>query len=61
MEGIRRTPAPGDPRPVGGGKGSLLRQNGDLTYEQIAEMRHCPVGTVKTNDSALGKLRKFLA
>ena len=22
----------------------LLRQNGDLTYEQIAELRHCPVG-----------------
>src|SRR6516165_7059298 len=26
----------------------LLRQNGDLTYEQIAKMRQCPVGTVKT-------------
>jgi RNA polymerase sigma-70 factor (ECF subfamily) len=40
----------------------LLRQNGELTYEQIAEMRHCPVGTVKTQmRSALGKLRKFLA
>ena len=26
----------------------LLRQNGELTYEQIAEMRHLPVGTVKT-------------
>ena len=39
----------------------LLRQNGDLTYEQIAEMRHCPVGTVKTQmRSALGKLRKLL-
>jgi len=39
----------------------LLRQNGDLTYEQIAEMRHCPVGTVKTQmRAALGKLRKFL-
>ena len=26
----------------------LLRQNGDLTYEQIAEIRNAPVGTVKT-------------
>ena len=26
----------------------LLRQNGDLTYEQIAEIRGAPVGTVKT-------------
>src|SRR4051794_31181470 len=39
----------------------LLRQNGDLTYEQIAELRHCPVGTVKTQmRSALDKLRKLL-
>ncbi len=39
----------------------LLRQNGDLTYEQIAEMRRCPVGTVKTQmRSALEKLRKVL-
>ena len=39
----------------------LLRQNGDLTYEQIAEFRHCPVGTVKTQmRSALEKLRKLL-
>lgn len=39
----------------------LLRQNGDLTYEQIAEMRGCPVGTVKTQmRSALQKLRKVL-
>jgi RNA polymerase sigma-70 factor (ECF subfamily) len=39
----------------------LLRQNGDLTYEQIAEMRHVPVGTVKTQmRSALDKLRKLL-
>ena len=39
----------------------LLRQNGELTYEQIAELRHCPVGTVKTQmRSALGKLRKLL-
>src|SRR6266496_3626597 len=40
----------------------LLRQNGDLTYEQIAEMRHCPVGTIKTQmRSALDKLRQLLA
>ena len=39
----------------------LLRQNGDLTYEQIAELRSCPVGTVKTQmRSALQKLRKVL-
>lgn len=39
----------------------LLRQNGDLTYEQIAEIRHAPVGTVKTQmRSALEKLRKML-
>ena len=39
----------------------LLRQNGELTYEQIAEVRHCPVGTVKTQmRSALEKLRKVL-
>ena len=25
----------------------LLRQNGNLTYEQIAEIRGAPVGTVK--------------
>jgi RNA polymerase sigma-70 factor (ECF subfamily) len=40
----------------------LLRQNGDLTYEQIAEIRQSPVGTVKTQmRSALQKLRKVLA
>lgn len=40
----------------------LLRQNGDLTYEQIAELRHSPVGTVKTQmRSALHKLREVLA
>jgi RNA polymerase sigma-70 factor, ECF subfamily len=40
----------------------LLRQNGDLTYEQIAEIRNRPVGTVKTQmRSALQKLRKVLA
>jgi RNA polymerase sigma-70 factor (ECF subfamily) len=40
----------------------LLRQNGDLTYEQIAELHARPVGTVKTQmRSALLKLRKVLA
>ncbi len=39
----------------------LLRQNGELTYEQIAEMRSCPVSTIKTQmRSALEKLRKVL-
>jgi RNA polymerase sigma-70 factor (ECF subfamily) len=39
----------------------LLRQNGELTYEQIAELRDCPVSTVKTQmRSALEKLRKVL-
>ena len=39
----------------------LLRQNGELTYEQIAEVRNCPVSTVKTQmRSALEKLRKVL-
>jgi RNA polymerase sigma-70 factor (ECF subfamily) len=39
----------------------LLRQNGELTYEQIAEMRNRPVGTIKTQmRSALQKLRKVL-
>jgi RNA polymerase sigma-70 factor (ECF subfamily) len=40
----------------------LLRQNGELTYEQIAEVSRRPVGTVKTQmRSALQKLRKVLA
>jgi RNA polymerase sigma-70 factor (ECF subfamily) len=40
----------------------LLRQNGGLTYEQIAEMRSAPVGTVKTQmRAALQKLRKVLS
>ena len=40
----------------------LLRQNGELTYEQIAEVYERPVGTVKTQmRSALQKLRKILA
>src|SRR5438309_2175092 len=40
----------------------LLRQNGELTYEQIAQMRQCPIGTVKTQmRTALEKLRKMLA
>jgi RNA polymerase sigma-70 factor (ECF subfamily) len=39
----------------------LLRQNGGLTYEQIAEIRHSPVGTVKTQmRAALQKRRKVL-
>src|SRR5271163_1568115 len=39
----------------------LLRQNGGLTYEQIAEIRNSPVGTVKTQmRAALQKLRKVL-
>jgi RNA polymerase sigma-70 factor (ECF subfamily) len=39
----------------------LLRQNGDLTYEQIAEIRNAPVGTVKTQmRAALMKLRRVL-
>ena len=39
----------------------LLRQNGDLTYEEIAELRRTPVGTVKTQmRSALQKLRLVL-
>ncbi len=40
----------------------LLRQNGDWTYEQIAELHARPVGTIKTQmRSALIKLRKVLA
>jgi RNA polymerase sigma-70 factor (ECF subfamily) len=40
----------------------LMRQNGDLTYEQIAAVSDRPVGTVKTQmRSALQKLRKVLA
>jgi len=40
----------------------LLRQNGEMTYEQIAEVSQRPVGTVKTQmRSALQKLRKVLA
>jgi RNA polymerase sigma-70 factor, ECF subfamily len=40
----------------------LLRQNGELTYEQIAAIHNRPVGTVKTQmRSALQKLRKVLA
>jgi RNA polymerase sigma-70 factor, ECF subfamily len=39
----------------------LLRQNGDLTYEEIADMRRLPVGTVKTQmRSALQKLKRVL-
>jgi RNA polymerase sigma-70 factor (ECF subfamily) len=39
----------------------LLRQNGDLTYEEIADIRRLPVGTVKTQmRTALQKLRRVL-
>ncbi len=39
----------------------LLRQNGSLTYEEIAALRRCPVGTVKTQmRAALHKLRRVL-
>ncbi len=39
----------------------LLRQNGDLTYEQIAEMLSVPTGTVKTRMRlALARLREVL-
>jgi RNA polymerase sigma-70 factor (ECF subfamily) len=39
----------------------LLRQNGDLTYEEIAVIRRAPVGTVKTQmRAALSKLRTIL-
>jgi RNA polymerase sigma-70 factor (ECF subfamily) len=39
----------------------LLRQNGDMTYEEIAELRNSPVGTVKTQmRAALQKLRHVL-
>jgi RNA polymerase sigma-70 factor (ECF subfamily) len=39
----------------------LLRQNGDLTYEEIAELRKLPVGTVKTQmRAALQKLKRVL-
>jgi RNA polymerase sigma-70 factor (ECF subfamily) len=39
----------------------LLRQNGSLTYEEIAELRRSPVGTVKTQmRTAVLKLRRLL-
>src|SRR5262249_52992978 len=39
----------------------LLRQNSDLTYEEIAVRRRAPVGTVKTQmRAALHKLRAAL-
>lgn len=39
----------------------LMRQNGNLTFEQIAEIRRSPLGTVKTQmRSALHKLRQRL-
>lgn len=40
----------------------LLRQNGELTYEQIAETLQLPTGTVKTRMRlALARLREVLA
>ena len=39
----------------------LLRQNGDLTFEEIADQRSVPVGTIKTQmRTALQKLRRVL-
>jgi RNA polymerase sigma-70 factor (ECF subfamily) len=39
----------------------LLRQNGSLTYEEIAKLRSSPVGTVKTQmRAAAAKLRQVL-
>ena len=39
----------------------LLRQNGDVTYERIAELLGCPVGTAKTRmRSALQRLRRAM-
>lgn len=40
----------------------LLRQNGALTYEEIAKQRNVPVGTVKTQmRAAVTKLRQALS
>jgi RNA polymerase sigma-70 factor (ECF subfamily) len=39
----------------------LLRQNGCLTFQEIAKLRRSPVGTVKTQmRAAAAKLRKVL-
>jgi RNA polymerase sigma-70 factor (ECF subfamily) len=39
----------------------LLRQNGCLTFEEIADLRRAPVGTVKTQmRAAIAKLRQVL-
>jgi RNA polymerase sigma-70 factor, ECF subfamily len=40
----------------------LLRQNGEMTYEEIAVAVGIPLGTVKTRmRMALGKLREAMA
>ena len=40
----------------------LLKQNGDLTYEDIAESTGMPLGTVKTRmRNALRKMREAVA
>jgi len=39
----------------------LLRENGSMTYEEIAKLLRCPVGTVKTQmRAAVRKLRQVL-
>ena len=39
----------------------LLRMNGSMTFEEIAEWRRSPVGTVKTQmRAAIAKLRQVL-
>jgi RNA polymerase sigma-70 factor (ECF subfamily) len=39
----------------------LLRENGTLTYEEIAKLRRCPVGTIKTQmRAALRKLHEAM-
>lgn len=39
----------------------LLRQNAELSYAEIAALRNCPIGTVKTQmRRALEKLQKYV-